>query len=120
MASRDHIAPEITPQVLLKAYAVGIFPMAESADVPGLYWIEPEQRGIIPLDGFHISRRLARTDRRFRPDRLSAGCGIPGPIFPIAAMIDNLTDCRGFGAAGARRACVSMVFCMVVAHIRAR
>ena len=63
MASRDHIAPEITPQVLLKAYAVGIFPMAESADDPGLYWIEPEQRGIIPLDCFHISRRLARTVR---------------------------------------------------------
>jgi len=52
---------EITPQVLLKAYAVGIFPMAESADDPGLYWIEPEQRGIIPLDTFHVPRRLKRT-----------------------------------------------------------
>ncbi|MDI4658698.1 leucyl/phenylalanyl-tRNA--protein transferase [Xanthobacter autotrophicus] len=54
---------EITPDVLLKAYACGIFPMAESAEDPGLYWIEPEQRGIIPLDGFHISSRLARTVR---------------------------------------------------------
>jgi leucyl/phenylalanyl-tRNA--protein transferase len=63
MASRDDVVPEITPQVLLKAYAVGIFPMAESADDPGLYWIEPEQRGIIPLGDFHISRRLARTVR---------------------------------------------------------
>jgi leucyl/phenylalanyl-tRNA--protein transferase len=63
MASRDDIALEITPQVLLKAYAVGIFPMAESADDPGLYWIEPEARGIIPLDDFHVSRRLARTVR---------------------------------------------------------
>ncbi len=61
MASRDDILLEITPQVLLKAYAVGIFPMAESADDPGLYWIEPEQRGIIPLDRFHVPRRLART-----------------------------------------------------------
>ena len=61
MASRDDVLLEITPQVLLKAYAVGIFPMAESADDPGLYWIEPEQRGIIPLDGFHVPRRLART-----------------------------------------------------------
>ncbi|CAN5335132.1 leucyl/phenylalanyl-tRNA--protein transferase [soil metagenome] len=61
MASRDDILLEITPQVLLKAYAVGIFPMAESADDPGLYWIEPEQRGIIPLDRFHLPRRLART-----------------------------------------------------------
>jgi len=61
MTGRDDILLEITPQVLLKAYAVGIFPMAESADDPGLYWIEPEQRGIIPLDDFHLPRRLART-----------------------------------------------------------
>src|SRR5450432_3717466 len=61
MASRDDVVLEITPQVLLKAYAVGIFPMAESAEDPGLYWIEPEQRGIIPLDDFHVPRRLART-----------------------------------------------------------
>ena len=49
MTGRDDIILEITPHVLLKAYAVGIFPMAESADDPGLYWIEPEARGIIPL-----------------------------------------------------------------------
>jgi leucyl/phenylalanyl-tRNA--protein transferase len=61
MTSRDDILLEITPQVLLKAYAVGIFPMAESADDPGLYWIEPESRGIIPLDGFHLPQRLRRT-----------------------------------------------------------
>lgn len=61
MARRDDVLLEITPHVLLKAYAVGIFPMAESADDPGLYWIEPEARGIIPLDRFHVPRRLART-----------------------------------------------------------
>jgi leucyl/phenylalanyl-tRNA--protein transferase len=61
MTARDDILLEITPQVLLKAYAVGIFPMAESADDPGLYWIEPEARGIIPLDGFHLPQRLRRT-----------------------------------------------------------
>jgi len=60
MASRDDIALQITPQVLLKAYAVGIFPMAESAEDSGLFWIEPELRGIIPLDDFHVPRRLAR------------------------------------------------------------
>jgi leucyl/phenylalanyl-tRNA--protein transferase len=59
---------EITPQVLLKAYACGIFPMAESADDPGLFWIEPERRGVIPLDAFHVSRRLARTLRQGRFD----------------------------------------------------
>ncbi len=55
---------EITPQVLLKAYACGIFPMAESVDDPGLFWVEPELRGIIPLEEFHIPRRLARTIRQ--------------------------------------------------------
>lgn len=64
MASRDDIMIEITPQVLLKAYSCGIFPMAESADDPALYWIEPQHRGILPLDTLHIPRRLARTVRQ--------------------------------------------------------
>jgi leucyl/phenylalanyl-tRNA--protein transferase len=63
MASRDDIVIEITPQVLLKAYACGIFPMAESADDAALYWIEPQHRGILPLDAVHIPRRLARSLR---------------------------------------------------------
>ena len=53
----------ITPQVLLKAYAVGVFPMAESADDPSLYWVEPDERGLIPLDGFHISHSLRKSVR---------------------------------------------------------
>lgn len=57
----DDLDQTITPEVLLKAYACGIFPMAESADDPGLYWVEPERRGIIPLDGLTVSSRLART-----------------------------------------------------------
>ncbi len=63
MANREASVIEITPEVLLKAYACGIFPMAESADDPALYWIEPEERGIIPLDRFHVPARLARTVR---------------------------------------------------------
>ncbi len=63
MADRQSAHVEITPEVLLKAYACGIFPMAEDADDPTLYWIEPEKRGIIPLNGFHIPLRLARTVR---------------------------------------------------------
>ena len=47
--------------MLLNAYAAGIFPMAESQDDPELYWIDPETRGILPLDGFHIPKRLRRT-----------------------------------------------------------
>ena len=66
MASRETAFVEITPEVLLKAYACGIFPMAESAEDPALYWIEPEKRGIIPLDTFHIPSRLARTVRAER------------------------------------------------------
>lgn len=59
-------APAITPDILLRAYACGIFPMAESRDDPGLFWVEPDKRGVIPLDGFHIPRRLARTVRSDR------------------------------------------------------
>ena len=63
MAYRDSASSEITPEVLLRAYACGIFPMAESIDDPTLFWVEPELRGIIPLGGFNISSRLARTVR---------------------------------------------------------
>jgi leucyl/phenylalanyl-tRNA---protein transferase len=87
MASRESALIDITPEVLLKAYACGIFPMAESADDPALYWIEPERRGIIPLDKFHVPDRLARTvrsdsytiviDRDF--DAVIAGCAQPAP-----------------------------------------
>lgn len=66
----------ITPQILLKAYAAGIFPMAESAEDSALYWIEPELRGVIPLDGFHISRSLAKRVRQLPFDiRIDADFG---------------------------------------------
>ena len=87
MANRENTFVEITPEVLLKAYACGIFPMAESAEDPALYWIEPDMRGIIPLDGFHVASRLARTvrttpftvrvDRDF--DAVIDGCAAPKP-----------------------------------------
>ena len=54
-------APRLTPEQLLLAYRAGIFPMAERRDDPSLFWVSPEQRGIIPLQGFHLPRRLART-----------------------------------------------------------
>jgi leucyl/phenylalanyl-tRNA---protein transferase len=63
MTSRDSAASEITPEVLMRAYACGIFPMAESADDPTLFWVEPEMRGVIPLSGLRITSRLARTVR---------------------------------------------------------
>src|SRR6059036_464834 len=87
MASRETAFVEITPEVLLKAYACGIFPMAESAEDPALYWIEPEMRGIIPLEGFHVPSRLARTVRSDRYtvrinhdfDGVLAGCAESRP-----------------------------------------
>jgi leucyl/phenylalanyl-tRNA--protein transferase len=77
---------EITPEILLKAYAAGIFPMAEDANDPSLFWVEPRERGIIPLDSFHIGKRLARTVRSdefdVRVDQdfegVISGCAAPG------------------------------------------
>ena len=87
MASRDNILIGLTPEVLLKAYACGIFPMAEDADDPALFWIDPPERGIIPLDAFHVPSRLARTVRSTHltvtcDHDFSAvidGCSEPGP-----------------------------------------
>jgi len=56
----------LTPEILLKAYQAGIFPMAESANDPELFWVDPEHRGILPLDGFHLSHRLRRVVRQNR------------------------------------------------------
>lgn len=82
-----HGTPRLTPEILLRAYAEGLFPMAERRGDPTLYWVSPDKRGIIPLDGFHVPRRLARTvrsgvftvtsDRAFRP--VMEACAAPGP-----------------------------------------
>lgn len=87
MASINNVMIEITPQVLLKAYNCGIFPMAESATDTALYWIEPQQRGVIPLDRVHIPKRLARTVRQDKfeiridssYDAVIEGCSKPQP-----------------------------------------
>jgi leucyl/phenylalanyl-tRNA--protein transferase len=55
--------PEITADLLLKAYRVGVFPMGERRDDPKLHWLDPRLRAVLPLDGFHLSQRLARTVR---------------------------------------------------------
>ena len=57
---------DITPDSLLRAYAMGIFPMAERRDDPDIHWVDPRRRGVMPLDGLHLSqslrKRLRRTD----------------------------------------------------------
>ena len=63
MARRGNQRFEITPAILLKAYACGIFPMAETADDPAMFWVDPTERGILPLDNFHIPRSLKKTIR---------------------------------------------------------
>jgi leucyl/phenylalanyl-tRNA--protein transferase len=82
-----HGTPRLTPEILLRAYAEGLFPMAERRGDPTLYWVSPEKRGIIPLNFFHVPHRLARTvrsgrftvtaDRAF-PEVMQA-CAAPAP-----------------------------------------
>ncbi len=50
----------LTPDLLLRAYAIGVFPMAESRDAEEVHWIEPRQRGILPFEAFHVSRKLKK------------------------------------------------------------
>lgn len=81
---------ELTPDLLLRAYAVGIFPMAESRRDPEIHWIDPELRGVIPLEDFHVPRRLRRRLRRgdFRVTadvafaEVIAGCAEPSEDRP--------------------------------------
>ena len=78
---------DLTPELMLRAYRAGLFPMAEGRDTDRLYWLDPERRGVIPLDRFHLPRRLRRTvlggpytvtaNRCF--GRVIAACAAPGP-----------------------------------------
>lgn len=95
------MAKALTPDLLLAAYAHGIFPMARSRDDPTLHWVDPRLRGILPIDGFHISRSLARRLRRddFTAtansafDAVVAGCAareetwINGPLTRVYAAL---------------------------------
>ena len=80
-------APLLTPEILLSAYAQGLFPMAERRDDPTLFWVSPDKRGVIPLDGFHVPKRLARTVRskRYRVTsdqafvQVMRACATPAP-----------------------------------------
>ena len=90
MVGRRSRNNDITVDILLRAYSAGLFPMADSADDPELFWVEPEIRGIIPLDDFHISKSLAKAMRkkpfeiRFNTafEAVMAGCAAEAPDRP--------------------------------------
>lgn len=88
----------LTPELLLRAYAAGIFPMAEDARDAEVFWVDPEQRGVLPLDGFHLPRRFRRTLRQelfhVRCDTAFAevvrGCAEPRPERPKTWINDEI------------------------------
>ena len=84
---------ELTPELLLAAYSQGIFPMAEGRDDPEVHWIEPKRRGLLPLDGFHVSRSLGRTIRQGR-----FAFGPSGSTEPSTrALAEGLAEVSGRG-----------------------
>jgi leucyl/phenylalanyl-tRNA--protein transferase len=88
----------LTPDILLAAYAAGVFPMAESADDPELFWVDPERRGILPLDAFHVPRRLRRVVRQGRFEiccdsafeAVIRGCAEAGETRPTTWINDEI------------------------------
>ena len=88
----------VTPEMLLRAYGLGIFPMAESRDDPRLFWVDPDMRGVIPLDAFHLPKRLARRVRSgvFEPridsdfSAVIQACAEPRPGHPETWINDQI------------------------------
>ncbi len=88
----------MTPEILLRAYGLGIFPMAESRDDPRLFWVDPDMRGVIPLDAFHLPKRLARRVRSgvFEPridsdfSAVIQACAEPRPGHPETWINDQV------------------------------
>ncbi len=79
---------DITVDILLRAYSIGLFPMADAADDPELFWVEPEVRGIIPLDNFHVSKSLAKVIRK-KPFDIRFNTDFEGVMAGCAAEVDN-------------------------------
>jgi leucyl/phenylalanyl-tRNA---protein transferase len=88
MSARPFI---LTADLLLRAYRLGLFPMAESRASRTLHWLDPEARGVLPLDGFHTPRSLMKTLRSGR-FTVTADVDFPGTIAGCAAMRENRPD----------------------------
>jgi leucyl/phenylalanyl-tRNA--protein transferase len=85
---RGKYYPAITPEILLRAYSIGLFPMAEAADDPEIFWVDPEMRGILPLDAFHVSKSLQKTVRR-KPFDIRFDTAFEGVIALCAQPADD-------------------------------
>ena len=90
--------PVLTPELLLRAYAMGVFPMAEDREDPDLFWVDPRVRGIIPINSFHVPRRLRRVLRsgRYRAtidndfEAVIEGCATATPLRPQTWINDRI------------------------------
>ncbi len=82
---------EVTPEMMLKAYRLGLFPMAETRDGNRLYWLDPEQRGILPLERFHLPRKLRRLVRSGRFG-VTVDCDFPAVIASCASAREGRDD----------------------------
>ncbi|NQV57842.1 MAG: leucyl/phenylalanyl-tRNA--protein transferase [Rhodospirillales bacterium] len=86
-----HEQIRLTPELLIRAYTAGIFPMAEGRDDPELFWVDPEMRGVLPLDAFHVPRSLRRTIRQNKFE-VKFDSDINGVIRLCAAPADDRQD----------------------------
>jgi leucyl/phenylalanyl-tRNA--protein transferase len=94
---------EITPDLLLQAYRIGVFPMGERRDDPRLYWLDPRLRAVLPLDAFHLPRRLARTVRSGHFDvaadrdfaEVVRACAEPRPGHPESWINEPIVELYG-------------------------
>jgi leucyl/phenylalanyl-tRNA--protein transferase len=88
MSTRNFI---LNPDLLLRAYRLGLFPMAESRTSRALHWLDPEARGVLPLDRFHLPRSLLKT-LRAEKFQVTADADFPGTIAACAAARTNRPD----------------------------
>ncbi len=79
---------ELTPELLLHGYSIGIFPMAEHRDDPEIFWVDPRRRGVMPLNGFHLSRSLAKAMRK-TPFTLTINRDFAGVVSGCADRVDT-------------------------------
>ncbi|MCM2395649.1 leucyl/phenylalanyl-tRNA--protein transferase [Rhizobium sp. S95] len=88
MAGRRSRDQRITPELLLRAYSIGLFPMSDAADDPEIFWVEPELRGILPLDQFHVSKSLAKAIRQ-KPFDIRFDTAFDAVIAKCAEEVEN-------------------------------